>query len=107
MINNKDNREFAVIETDGRQFKVKPGISIILHRITQSPKEAIIFNKVLVSSLDINPANLVVTGEVVGHCRGDKIRIIKFKRRKHHLKRRGFKSSLTEVKITSITKIGQ
>jgi large subunit ribosomal protein L21 len=104
MTNNKEN--FAVIETDGRQYKVKPGINITVHRLSQSPQEKISFDKVLLASINSDPTKVSVTGEIVSHYRGDKVRIIKFKRRKHHLKRRGFKSSLTSVKILSINSIG-
>jgi large subunit ribosomal protein L21 len=39
---------------------------------------------------------------VVGQGRGDKIRIIKFKRRKHHLKRAGHRQYYTQLEITGI-----
>ena len=44
-----------------------------------------------------------VTGEVIGDGRGDKVRIIKFKRRKNYLRRAGHRQPYTEVKITGIT----
>ncbi len=43
-----------------------------------------------------------VNAEIVKEGRGDKIRVIKFKRRKHHMKRMGHRQSYTEVKITGI-----
>ena len=43
-----------------------------------------------------------VTAEVVSQGRHDKIRIIKFRRRKHHMKRQGHRQWFTEVKITGI-----
>ena len=43
-----------------------------------------------------------VTAEVVSHGRRDKVRIIKFRRRKHHMKRQGHRQWFTEVKITGI-----
>ena len=45
-----------------------------------------------------------VAGEVVEHGRGDKIRIIKFRRRKHHMKQMGHRQNYTQVKITAISK---
>lgn len=43
-----------------------------------------------------------VTAEVVSQGRHDKIRIIKFRRRKHSMKRQGHRQWFTEVKITGI-----
>jgi len=43
-----------------------------------------------------------VTAEVVSHGRDDKVTIIKFRRRKHHMKRQGHRQWYTEVKITGI-----
>ena len=44
-----------------------------------------------------------VSAEVVSHGRGDKVTIIKFRRRKHHMKRQGHRQWFTEVKITGIS----
>jgi large subunit ribosomal protein L21 len=44
-----------------------------------------------------------VTAEVVAHGRGDKVMIIKFRRRKHHRKQMGHRQWFTKVKITSIS----
>ena len=44
-----------------------------------------------------------MTAEINSHGRGDKIRIIKFKRRKHHMKRMGHRQWYTEIKITGIS----
>ena len=43
-----------------------------------------------------------VSAEVVQHGRGDKVTILKFKRRKHHMKRQGHRQWFTEIKITAI-----
>ena len=43
-----------------------------------------------------------VSAEVVQHGRGDKVTILKFKRRKHYMKRQGHRQWFTEIKITAI-----
>ncbi len=45
-----------------------------------------------------------VSAEIVSHGRGDKVTIIKFRRRKHHMKRQGHRQWFTEVKITGISR---
>jgi large subunit ribosomal protein L21 len=44
-----------------------------------------------------------VTAEVVTHGRGDKVNIVKFRRRKHSRKQMGHRQWFTEVKITGIS----
>ncbi|MGB2516423.1 MAG: 50S ribosomal protein L21, partial [Pseudomonadales bacterium] len=48
-------------------------------------------------------AGAKVSAEVVSHGRGKKVRIVKFKRRKHHMKQAGHRQWYTEVKITGIS----
>jgi large subunit ribosomal protein L21 len=48
-------------------------------------------------------AGAKVTAEVIDQARHKKVNIIKFKRRKHHMKRAGHRQWYTEVKITGIT----
>ena len=43
-----------------------------------------------------------VTATVVEHGRGKKVRILKFKRRKHHMKRMGHRQDFTRIEITGI-----
>jgi large subunit ribosomal protein L21 len=43
-----------------------------------------------------------VKAEVLAHGRADKVTIIKFRRRKHSMKRQGHRQWYTEVKITGI-----
>jgi large subunit ribosomal protein L21 len=44
-----------------------------------------------------------VTAEVKTHGRSDKVNIIKFRRRKHHMKRQGHRQAYTELEITGIS----
>ena len=49
-------------------------------------------------------AGAKVTATIKSHGRLDKIRIVKFRRRKHHRKQMGHRQWFTEIKITSILK---
>ena len=44
-----------------------------------------------------------VTATVQAHGRGEKIRIIKFRRRKHYRRTQGHRQDYTELKITGIS----
>ena len=44
-----------------------------------------------------------VTATVVRHGKGEKVSIVKFRRRKHYLRRKNHRQPFTEVKITDFT----
>jgi large subunit ribosomal protein L21 len=89
---------------------VEEGEQIKLEKIEAATGDTIEFDKILMvgvgSDVKIG-APLVeggkVTAEVVCHGRHDKIRIVKFNRRKHYRKETGHRQWYTEVKITAIT----
>lgn len=100
---------YAVIVSGGKQHRVTEGEVLNLEKIEQGVGEKITFDQVLMirdgDKVKVG-APLVkgasVEAEVVSQFRGDKIRIIKFKRRKHHMKRQGHRQYLTRVRITKI-----
>jgi large subunit ribosomal protein L21 len=85
------------------------GETLKLEKIEVATGETIEFEQVLMvaNGDDIKIGTPVVKGakvtaEVISHGRGDKIKIIKFRRRKHSMKRQGHRQWFTEVKITGI-----
>ena len=100
---------YAAIKSGGKQHRVEEGEQLKLEKIEAATGETIEFDEVLMvgSGSDVKiGAPLVeggkVTAEVVGHGRHEKIRIVKFNRRKHHRKEMGHRQWYTEVKITAI-----
>ncbi|WP_295804100.1 50S ribosomal protein L21 [uncultured Microbulbifer sp.] len=100
---------YAVIESGGKQHRVEEGEVLRLEKIEVATGESIDFDKVLmvVNGDAINIGAPVVEGakvtaEVLSHGRGEKVTIIKFRRRKHSMKRQGHRQWYTEVKITGI-----
>ncbi|USD22075.1 50S ribosomal protein L21 [Microbulbifer variabilis] len=100
---------YAVIESGGKQHRVEEGEVLRLEKLEVATGETIDFDKVLmvVDGDKINIGAPVVDGakvsaEVVSHGRGEKVKIIKFRRRKHSMKRQGHRQWYTEVKITGI-----
>ena len=101
---------YAVIESGGKQHRVEEGEVLRLEKLEVATGESIDFDKVLMvaNSDDIKVGSPYVKGgkvsaEVVNHGRGEKVRIIKFNRRKHHRKQMGHRQWFTEVKITGIS----
>ncbi|TVP54059.1 MAG: 50S ribosomal protein L21 [Halomonadaceae bacterium] len=100
---------YAVIVSGGKQHRVREGETLKLEKIEQETGASIDFDRVLmvvdgdkiqVGAPEVEGAK--VSAEIVSHGRHDKVRIIKFKRRKHHMKQMGHRQWYTEVKITGI-----
>ncbi|MBT3145859.1 50S ribosomal protein L21 [Neptunomonas phycophila] len=101
---------FAVIVSGGKQYRVQEGHTLKLEKLNAEAGATIEFDRVLLVGTgdDVKVGLPVVEGakvtaEVVEHGRGDKVTIIKFRRRKHHMKRQGHRQWFTEVKITGIS----
>jgi large subunit ribosomal protein L21 len=89
---------------------VVEGEILKLEKLEAATGEQVSFDKVLMvgegESVKIGApyvAGSKVTAEVVAQGRADKVRIIKFRRRKHHLKHQGHRQWFTAVKITGIS----
>ena len=100
---------YAVIVTGGKQYKVTEGEFLKIEKLEVATGEAVTFDRVLLigNGDDVQIGAPVVDGakvvaEVVSQGRHDKVRIIKFRRRKHHMKRQGHRQWYTEIKITGI-----
>lgn len=101
---------YAVIESGGKQHRVVEGEILKLEKLEVATGETIEFDRVLMlgAGSDIKIGAPVVEGgkvtaEVVTHGRHEKIRIVKFNRRKHYRNETGHRQWYTEVKITGIT----
>ena len=100
---------FAVFLSGGKQHRVNEGDVLNLERLHVEPGAEVVFDKVLMVAAgnEVNVGQPYVEGgqikaEVLGHERGKKIRVIKFKRRKNYLRRQGHRQWYTQVKITGI-----
>ena len=100
---------FAIIETGGKQYRVTQGSRLQIEKLEAEAGSTVTFDKVLFVSQgqDVNVGtpyldNAKVDAKVVEQTRGKKIRIIKFKRRKHHMRRAGHRQYLTDIEVTAI-----
>ncbi len=101
---------YAVIVSGGKQHRVEGGETLKLEKLNLEVGASVDFDRVLlvVNGEDVKIGAPVVEGaqvsaEIVSHGRGKKVRIMKFKRRKHHMKQMGHRQWFTEVKITGIS----
>ena len=100
---------YAVIKTGGKQYRVASGEVLKVETLVADVGSIVSFDQVLMvgegESVKIGAPTVaggLVKAEVVAHGRGDKIRIIKHRRRKHYHKEQGHRQNFTQVKITEI-----
>jgi len=100
---------FAVIETGGKQYKVKQGDTIRVEKLDGELGNDVTIDRVLMvaDGDNVQVGKPVVEGGAVkatikDQGRGEKIRIFKKKRRKGYTKRQGHRQSYTELEITGI-----
>ena len=98
---------YAIVKTGGKQYKVAEGDVIEVEKLAGAPGDALTLAAVLVvdgDNLLTDAAKLanIVSGEIVEHTKGPKIRIHKFKNKTGYHKRQGHRQPLTRVKVTGI-----
>ncbi len=100
---------YAVIKTGGKQYRVEEGQVIRVETLRAEEGDTVDFSEVLMvaNGDDIKIGAPLVKGakvsaKVLEHGRHKKVEIIKFKRRKHHMKRQGHRQNYTAVRIESI-----
>ena len=100
---------YAVILSGGKQYRVQEGDTLKLERLPEEVGADVKFEKVLMvgegANVKVGRPYLDggnVTATVLSQGRHPKIRIVKFRRRKHHMKSQGHRQDYTEVKINKI-----
>ncbi len=101
---------YAVIQTGGKQYRVEEGTTLKIEKLELGAGDAVEFDKVLMVQSD-NGTKIgqpyvetgKVTAQVVSQGRHKKIKIIKFKRRKHYMKKMGHRQYFTEILVTGIS----
>jgi large subunit ribosomal protein L21 len=100
---------YAVIQTGGKQYRVAEGDTLKVEKLVADAGASVELDRVLMVA-DGDDVRIgrpfieggTVTAMVQGHGRAKKVTIIKFRRRKHHMKRQGHRQWFTELKITGI-----
>jgi len=100
---------YAIIETGGKQYKVKAGDIITVELLNVEEGSSYTFDKVLAlldgeSSVFGAPTvkGATVTGEVLGDGKAKKVIIYKYKAKKGFHKKRGHRQPFTRVKIGAV-----
>jgi large subunit ribosomal protein L21 len=103
---------YAIVKTGGKQYRVAEGDVIDVERLAVEPGGSVTLAAVLLVDGDGDNTTVItdadrlaavtVTGEVVGHGKGPKIKIHKFKNKTGYHKRQGHRQLRTQVRVTGI-----
>ena len=100
---------YAVIKSGGKQYRVESGATLRIEALPADVGAAVSFDQVLLvgagEGVKVGAplvSGALVRATVLGHGRGDKVKIFKLRRRKHYQKTQGHRQSYTEIRINDI-----
>jgi len=101
---------YAVIATGGKQYRVEKGGVLRVEKLAAEAGSTVQFDEVLLIADDDGVRlgdPLLRGGKVLAtiekHAKGDKVTIVKFRRRKHYLRQKTHRQPYTQVRITDIS----
>ncbi|MBN2378710.1 50S ribosomal protein L21 [candidate division WOR-3 bacterium] len=98
---------YAIVEIGGFDYKVKPGDKITVNHQAQEVGAELEFTsvKLLVDEGDLKTSpDAKVKARVIGHRRGDKVLVYKFKKRKGYRRKQGHRDMLTDLEVIAVSK---
>jgi large subunit ribosomal protein L21 len=100
-----DTATYAIVKAGGKQYKVAVGDVLKVEKIESEPGASVSLPVVDGANVTTDAdalAKVTVTGEILEHTKGPKIRIHKFKNKTGYHKRQGHRQQLTVLKVTGI-----
>jgi large subunit ribosomal protein L21 len=100
---------YAVIQTGGKQYRVKPGDELSVEKLEGAVGDEVHFDNVLLVSKEDKLTvgrpvleNAEVIARIIRQGRGPKIVVFKYKRRKRYRKKQGHRQDFTGIRIAEI-----
>ena len=101
---------YAIVKVGGKQYRVEKGDSLVVDRMREDEGATVALEPLLVAGDGKKDAifepgdlgKLKVEAKVVGHERGKKIRVVKFKPKRGYKRTAGHRSELTRLEITKL-----
>ena len=95
---------YAIVKTGGKQYRVEQGTSLLVERLRADEGAKVALDPLLFVDGEkvIDGDGVKVEAKVVGHERGPKLRIVKFKPKRGYKRRTGHRQELTRLEVTSI-----
>jgi large subunit ribosomal protein L21 len=99
---------YAIVKTGGKQYRVQEGQHLLVERLKAEDGESVSLTPLLyvdgetvVDGESIGKVSVAAT--IVGHERGPKLRVVKFKPKRGYKRRNGHRQDLTRIQIESIS----
>jgi large subunit ribosomal protein L21 len=98
---------YAIVKTGGKQYRIEQGMSLLVERLPVDEGARVSLEPLLYVDdsrmLDGEAvAKVKVEAKVLGHERGPKLRIVKFKPKRGYKRRTGHRQELTRLEVSSI-----
>jgi large subunit ribosomal protein L21 len=98
---------YAIVKTGGKQYRVEEGQTLLVERLREDEGAKVTLDPLLYRDdkqvLDGDDLGKVkVEAKVVGHERGPKVRVLKFKPKRGYKRRTGHRQELTRLEVTSV-----
>lgn len=104
---------YAIVDVAGQQFKVEKDQKIYVHRLKGNEGDVVEFDRVLLiedgDKILIGEPILegaLVSGKIISHLKGDKVKVFKKKRRKGYRVLTGHRQQMSQVLIEKILEKG-
>jgi large subunit ribosomal protein L21 len=99
---------YAIVRTGGKQYRVERGQRLLVERLPDEAGADVALEPILYRSEQavFDPdglASVKVTARVLGHERGEKLRVFKFKPKRGYKRRTGHRQELTRIEVTDIS----
>ena len=98
---------YAIVKTGGKQYRVEQGQSLLIERLPEDDGakvklEPLLFvdGETVLDGADLGKVN--VEARILGHERGPKLRVVKFKPKRGYKRRTGHRQELTRLEVTSV-----
>jgi large subunit ribosomal protein L21 len=98
---------YAIVKTGGKQYRVERGQHLLVERLAVEEGASVALQPLMYRSDETVFAGegleqVQVTAKVLGHERGEKLRVVKFKPKRGYKRRNGHRQELTRIEITEI-----
>jgi len=101
---------YAVIESGGKQYRVEEGTLLQVERLDAPPGSEVTLDRVLLvadgPTVKVGApvvAGAAVRATVLGHGRGKKIIVLKYKAKAHYRRKQGHRQGFTRLRVDKIT----
>ena len=99
---------YAIVKTGGKQYRVEEGQTLLVERLPEDEGATVDLQPLLFRSTDTifdadGLKKVSVKARIVGHERGEKLRVFKFKPKRGYKRTKGHRQELTRIRITEIS----